>query len=166
LCQDAAAPVPFGGSATIPLTCTDANDDPITRSIVAQPAHGTLGLIDGTSNTILYRSAAGYSGPDTFTFTAADPDGPGNTATVRLTVAPRAPVQVRCKVPKLKGKTLKKARKLLKRGHCRLGKVTKPKGVHGKRAIRRLVVKKQSPRAGKLRPRGAHVRVKLRRKRH
>ena len=64
-------------------------------------------------------------------------------------------------LPKLRGKTLKKSRKLLKKGHCKLGKVKKPHGMHGKRAIARLVVKKQSPRAGKLRPRGTRVKVTL-----
>jgi sugar lactone lactonase YvrE len=160
-CDDKTATVPFGGSATIPLTCTDANSDPVARSIVAQPAHGTLGVIDGTSNTVIFSATAGYSGPDSFTYAGADPDGTGNPATVNLTVAPRV---VRCRVPKLRGKTLKRSRKLLKRRHCRLGNVKKPRGVHGKRAIRRLVVKKQSPRAGKLRPRGTRVKVTLGRK--
>jgi hypothetical protein len=147
--------VPFGGSVTIPLACTDGNEDPITRAIVAPPAHGALGVIDGTSNTVLYSAAAGYSGPDSFTFGAADPNGQGAPATVTIAVGKP------CKVPKLRGKTLKKSRKLLKKGHCKLGKVKKPHGVHGKRAIARLVVKKQSPRAGKLRPRGTRVKVTL-----
>ena len=39
---------------------------------------------------------------------------------------PAAPGGDQCVVPKLKGKTLTQARQLLRRAHCKLGKVTKP----------------------------------------
>jgi hypothetical protein len=45
-----------------------------------------------------------------------------------------------CKAPKLKGKTLAAAKKLIAKAHCQLGKVTKPK--HVKKGVR-LVVTKQ-----------------------
>jgi DNA-binding beta-propeller fold protein YncE len=166
-CEDVTADVPFNGSASITLRCTDPNSDPITLGIQSQPDHGTLGTIDATSNAILYTADAGYSGADSFSYDAVDPDGPGPTATVSLTVAgapPPPPAAATCRVPKLKGKRLKKARRLLKQRNCKLGTVKKPRGVKGKRAIRRLVVKKQSPRAGKVRPRGTRVNVKLGRK--
>ena len=60
----------------------------------------------------------------------------------------------RCVVPKLSGRTLKQARKRLRRAHCRLGKVT------GKRRASSRVVK-QHPRARKSVPRNTKVRVKL-----
>jgi DNA-binding beta-propeller fold protein YncE len=161
ICTGGGVTVAFQGSATIPLTCTDANGDALTRSIVNQPQHGTLGAIDGTSNTILYTAAHGYTGPDSFVFKASDPDFESGLTTQLITVS--APV--RCRVPKLRGKTLKGARKALKQRHCRLGKVTKPRKVHSKRAIAKLVVKKQSPRAGKVRPRGTRVKVTLGKKR-
>jgi Glucodextranase, domain B/PASTA domain len=44
-------------------------------------------------------------------------------ATTTTTAATAKPV--RCVVPKLRGKTLAKAKRLLKRAHCRLGKVTR-----------------------------------------
>jgi Divergent InlB B-repeat domain/PASTA domain len=63
-----------------------------------------------------------------------------------------------CIVPKLRGKTVKKAKKALKRAHCRLGKVRRPKG-HRKGA---LVVRSSTPKAGKKLGAGAKVGVKLR----
>jgi hypothetical protein len=59
-----------------------------------------------------------------------------------------------CVVPKLKGKTLKAAKKALKAADCRLGTV-RPKGQKtGK-------VKKQSPKAGTVLPAGSKVKVTL-----
>ena len=59
-----------------------------------------------------------------------------------------------CTVPNLKNKTLKQAKKVLRRANCGLGKV-KPKG-------QKLgAVKKQSPKPGKELPPGAKVNVKL-----
>jgi thermitase len=66
----------------------------------------------------------------------------------------------KCHVPKLKGKSLKKAKAALKRAHCRLGKVTKPK----RRKPGRLVVKSSKPRAGAVRKADAKVAVTLKRK--
>jgi hypothetical protein len=63
---------------------------------------------------------------------------------------------VTCRVPKLKGKTLKAARKALTKAHCLLGKVRKPRHPHG-----RLVVRRQSPAAGKVRAKNTRVTVTL-----
>ena len=59
-----------------------------------------------------------------------------------------------CVVPKLKGKTLRHARKALKRADCRLGKV-KPKGQTTGH------VKTQSPKPGRVLAPGGKVQVKL-----
>jgi len=72
-------------------------------------------------------------------------------ATARWTV-------VQCKVPKLAGKSLAAARKLLKRAHCKLGKV---RGAHARGP---LVVRSTSPRRGALRSADAKVRLTLGRK--
>jgi Divergent InlB B-repeat domain/PASTA domain len=69
-----------------------------------------------------------------------------------------APPQASCHVPKLKGKSLAKARRALGAAHCSLGKVRKPKGAKGK-----LVVRSSSPPAGSVRPAGAKVSLRLRR---
>jgi hypothetical protein len=53
-------------------------------------------------------------------------------ATPITTVAPPNPTPPGCKVPALKGKKLKGARKSLAKAHCRVGKITKEKGVTSK----------------------------------
>ncbi len=65
-----------------------------------------------------------------------------------------------CRVPRLKGKSLARARRALSAAHCSLGKVRKPKGTKGK-----LTVRSSSPPAGSVRQAGARVNVKLTRKR-
>ena len=62
----------------------------------------------------------------------------------------------RCKVPKLAGKPLGRARRILSRAGCRLGKVSKPRRKRG----RRLVVKRSFPRAGAATTRGVKLRLK------
>jgi hypothetical protein len=57
-----------------------------------------------------------------------------------------------CVVPKLKGKTLKKARKALKKAHCSLGKASGP--TTGR-------VKQQSRKRGKILPAGTKVNITL-----
>jgi hypothetical protein len=59
-----------------------------------------------------------------------------------------------CQVPKLTGKTLKAAKGRLKSSGCKLGRVAKVRGRHGK-------VVKQSPKPGKLLPPGAKVSIKV-----
>lgn len=67
------------------------------------------------------------------------------------------PPQASCHVPKLKGKSLARARRALRAAHCSLGRVRKPKGAKGK-----LVVRSSSPGAGSIRPAGAKVSLRLR----
>ena len=66
---------------------------------------------------------------------------------------------VKCVVPKLKGKTLKKARKALKKAHCKLGKITGPKG-------KKARIKKQKPKAGTVLAAGSKVKVTTKRRQH
>ncbi len=66
------------------------------------------------------------------------------------------PKKPACIVPKLKGKTLSQARAALRKAHCSLGKVNKPKHSHGK-----LKVSSSKPPAGKKLPDGAKVAVTL-----
>jgi ELWxxDGT repeat protein len=67
----------------IKLTATDANGDALTYGIVADPTHGTL---TGTAPDLTYQPAAGYTGADSFTFTAQDNFQSSNVATVSITV--------------------------------------------------------------------------------
>ena len=63
---------------------TDPDGDALTAAIATGPAHGTvtLGLLGG----FLYTPAAGYAGPDSFTYTANDGRGGSATATVTIEV--------------------------------------------------------------------------------
>jgi hypothetical protein len=56
-------------STNITLAATDANGDALIYSVVAQPAHGTL---SGTGTNLTYTPTTGYTGLDSFTFTAID----------------------------------------------------------------------------------------------
>ena len=62
----------------------------------------------------------------------------------------------RCVVPTLEGDSLASARRALHRAHCKLGRVTVPRGGHGT-----LVVTAQSLRRGAKRPGGTAVAVTL-----
>lgn len=96
-------------------------------------------------------SISGYStagGSHKLTGTATNGAGATSTATLPYKVA-------QCKVPKLKGKSLKAAKKALKRAHCRLGK-TKPK--HPSSSAK---VTSSSPKAGKTRRFGTKVKLTL-----
>jgi uncharacterized repeat protein (TIGR01451 family) len=70
----------------------------------------------------------------------------------RMAVATFAKV-IRCKVPKLVGLTLKKARTRIVRAHCRVGKITKKFSTRKKKGR----VLSQKPRPGKLLAAGARV---------
>lgn len=98
----------------------------------------------------------------TFTVTVTATDAVGNTssASLQVTVTATTPPPTQCVVPKLKRKTLSKAKTLLKKAHCALGKVHKPKRrKHHK--LGKLVVKGSSPGAGKRRPAGTKVSLTL-----
>ncbi len=70
-------------ATAITLTATDADNDPMTFSVVTGPAHGTL---SGTAPDLTYTPTANYNGADSFTFKANDSLVDSNTATVSITV--------------------------------------------------------------------------------
>jgi VCBS repeat-containing protein len=76
------ANVPANGS----VVATDVDGDPLTYSVVDGPAHGTLTAFDNSTGVFIYTPAAGYGGPDSFTFKANDGTVDSNTATVSITV--------------------------------------------------------------------------------
>src|SRR5207248_5200528 len=67
----------------ISLTATDVDGDPLSYAVVAAPTHGTL---SGVAPNLTYTPAAGYFGPDSFTFKANDGTVDSAAATVSLTV--------------------------------------------------------------------------------
>ncbi len=72
---------------------------------------------------------------------------PGPVVDPNPTREPEPTPEPTCKVPKLAGLTLARAKAALKAGGCKLGKVTKPKPKKGKK-LGALVVKSTSPGAG------------------
>jgi thermitase len=68
---------------------------------------------------------------------------------------PRAPAVVRCVVPNVKGKSVRAARTMLTRRHCRLGRVTR--AYSGRIRTGRII--SQSRRSGARLPRGTKVKV-------
>jgi hypothetical protein len=64
-------------------SCTDADGNILTYSIVAQPAHGSASVAAGK---LAYTPAANYNGADSFTYKAHDGTVDSNTATVSVTV--------------------------------------------------------------------------------
>ena len=77
------------------------------------------------------------------------------TATAPFTYEASSPSL--CKVPKLRGKRLKPAKRRLRAADCKVGKVTRRGGATSRTG--RVV--RQRPRAGSIRPAGAVVRVRL-----
>lgn len=85
------APVVSGGSistaagtpATLALSATDANSNPLTLWVVSQPANGSVGLA-GTTATFTPRQ--GFEGSDSFTVAAWDGQTSSNLASVQVNV--------------------------------------------------------------------------------
>jgi hypothetical protein len=127
--------------------------------------HGDADLVAGIADIDGDRRIIGPApdiGADEFVPPGVDPS-PTSTNN------PQTDTAAACVVPRLKRKTLRQARRLLRRAHCRLGRVKKPRrprGANARRVLRRtrLVVVKQSPRAGARRITGARVNVKLKRR--
>ena len=74
--------VPFNTATTVTLSATGAGT--LVYSIVAGPAHGTLGVVSG--NTVTYTPTTGFAGADSLTFKANNGTD-GNVATVSITVS-------------------------------------------------------------------------------
>jgi hypothetical protein len=71
----------------VSVLANDLNPDGGALSVleVTRPAHG-VATITGAGQTVTYRAAANYLGPDQFSYTTGDGSGPGATATVFVTV--------------------------------------------------------------------------------
>jgi hypothetical protein len=83
-CADSTTATPFQASVRIPLRCTDANGNPLTRRIVGEPAKGTLGPLTG--DAVTYAPRRGFSGADSFRFVANDGAADSAPATARVNV--------------------------------------------------------------------------------
>ena len=81
-----AVTTPKNTAKAITLVATDANNDPLTYSIVTPPSHGTISPTTPGGPSRTYTPTTGYVGPDSFTFKANDGTLDSNTATVSITV--------------------------------------------------------------------------------
>jgi PKD repeat protein len=156
---------PLLGTPTVPATAAQGTSASFS---VAQPldAFSSVASVkwsfgDGSADATGTQVSHTFSAAGTFkvTVTATDAVGNSTSATGSITVT-ATPPGAKCVVPKLKGKSLSKAKSLLKAAHCKLGRVTKPKPrKHHK--LGNLVVKSSSPKAGSNKPAGTKVSLKL-----
>jgi hypothetical protein len=73
-------------TASITLSGTDPDSDPLSFQVQTSPIHGTLS-VNGASVT--YQPASNYNGPDSFSFVVMDPHlSTSDPATVSITVGP------------------------------------------------------------------------------
>ena len=81
-----------GTPVAISLPCLAPAGQQLTREIVTQPQHGTLGQVDQTAGTVTFTAPSGYVGADSFSFRGRDADGasPAQTVPVQVIAAPTA----------------------------------------------------------------------------
>jgi hypothetical protein len=80
-----------GQPKVVTLSASAPNNDPVRYAISVNPSHGTVSAPNNLSNLVTYTPNPGYSGPDSFQFTATDTIT-GLTsvaATVSITVLPQ-----------------------------------------------------------------------------
>ena len=88
-CEDVSRTTAVGEPVSVPLTCTDPDEDELTLSIVDGPTKGSLSAISG--DEVTYTPDAGEFGADSFTYRASDGTAQSAPATVSITIT-RPPV--------------------------------------------------------------------------
>ena len=76
------------------MDATDKDGDGLTYSLKSSPSHGSLSSFNEDTGSVVYNPDSGYTGSDSFTFTASDETSTSNTGKVSITVnsvAPEAP---------------------------------------------------------------------------
>ncbi len=81
--DDQSVSTPVDASVGITLTASDPEGQALTYAVASGPANGSL---NGTAPNLTYTPDAGYSGSDSFTFTANDGTNTSAPATVSITV--------------------------------------------------------------------------------
>ena len=80
---------------SITLDASDKDGDTLTYAIKSFPTHGSLSSLsslDKDSGSVTYTPDRGYTGSDSFTFTASDGSSTSNAAKVSITVNSIAPI--------------------------------------------------------------------------
>ncbi|MCI0746500.1 MAG: Ig-like domain-containing protein [Verrucomicrobia subdivision 3 bacterium] len=80
-----------GSSVNFQLPATDANGDALQYAVTQPPAHGVV-VVQAQTGAATYTPNPGYSGPDSFSFTARDGRCESQPAVVSITVANECPV--------------------------------------------------------------------------
>jgi hypothetical protein len=83
VCTNSVTLVPYGGSARVPLPCTDANNNALRRTVVSGPSAGTLSG-DPNTGSVTYQHTGATTAPDRFTFKASDGSLESEPATAEL----------------------------------------------------------------------------------
>jgi DNA-binding beta-propeller fold protein YncE len=88
-CQPRSVAVPRNATVFIPLTCTDANGDPVSLEVAAPPTNGTLGIVDQRRRRVSYRPEINYKGRDVFRYRGTARGARGAAAVVTVNVLAR-----------------------------------------------------------------------------
>jgi len=75
----------FATNASLTLSASDSDGNPLTLRIVSQPIHGVVALMDRLAT---YIPEAGFSGAEEFTFAASDTKSDSNLGRVQVRVQP------------------------------------------------------------------------------
>jgi uncharacterized delta-60 repeat protein len=146
----------FQSNKTLAVTEKGTGKGTVTSSPagIACTAACSHAYVHGTSVTL----TAAASATSKFAGWSGDCSGPGVcTLTMSANHSVTATFKALCIVPKLKGKTVKAAKKAIKRAHCSVGKVTKAFSAKVKKG--RVI--SQKPKAGKKLAPGAKVKLKV-----
>ncbi len=84
VCSNTTVMVPFGGSADVPLACTDANGNPLRQSRLSTPAGGTVADKPPAAGWTYTHTGDRLGPAGSFTFRANDGAADSNTATASL----------------------------------------------------------------------------------
>ena len=87
-CTGSSAATTAPNSVTVGLGCSDTDGDPITHAIASGPTNGALGTVNDSAATVTYTPDPGFSGTDTFAYTATDGTNTSDAATATVTVGP------------------------------------------------------------------------------
>jgi hypothetical protein len=173
-----------GATTTCKATVTDSASSAIPTGLVAFSGNATTPFLGGASTTCtLTADAAGGAScvvgaiPQAAGTAPITADYQGDAVHAKSTGAtsvcvgtpsacgagsttPPPPPAKTCKVPKLKGRSLARAKKLIRKAGCATGKVRRPKKPAGRR-LRPLIVAAQKPGAGRSVALGTKVALRL-----
>lgn len=74
-----------GLSLTVTLSATDSDNDPLTYTAISDPTNGVL---SGVAPNLVYTPNTGFSGNDSFTFTANDGTDDSSPAAINISITP------------------------------------------------------------------------------